>query len=180
MRKKFKECVREKVEIKRRGEKMTRQGRQGTYTEGTATLFPSPPLLYEHREETHTHTATKNTKGVVTHRTRKGGSGKREGGRDGLIHDEREKKYRKVQVKTQESGVSTQREMRCHRGKGKRETERGGTENESLIRHQSSSEGGRETLTTNTGGSWCQNRVIQYRQGHHEYAQSMAPQSQEQ
>lgn len=53
-----------------------RQGRQGTYTEGTATVFPSPPLLYKHREIT--QRATKYTKVVVTHKTRKGGRGKGE------------------------------------------------------------------------------------------------------
>ncbi len=47
-------------------EKKTRQGRQGTYTEGTATLFPSPPLLYEHRE-THIHTEPQNTQKVWSH-----------------------------------------------------------------------------------------------------------------
>lgn len=41
-----------------------RRGRQGTYTEGTATLFPSPALLYKHREDT--HRATEYTKVVVT------------------------------------------------------------------------------------------------------------------
>lgn len=65
--------------------------------------------------------------------------------------------------------------------RGKRETEReGGTEKESQIRHRSSSEGGIETLTTDTGGGWRQNRVLQYRQGHHENAQSTAPRSQQQ
>lgn len=55
----------------RKTEREWRQARQGTYTEGTATLFPSPPLLYKHREDTHTHThsATKYTKVVVTNKT---------------------------------------------------------------------------------------------------------------
>lgn len=55
-------CERERKKGKRKRE--MRQGRQGTYTEGTATVFPSPPLLYKHREDT--QRATKYTKVVVT------------------------------------------------------------------------------------------------------------------
>lgn len=60
-------CERERKKGKRKRE--MRQGRQGTYTEGTATVFPSPPLLYKHREDT--QRATQYTKVVVTHKTRK-------------------------------------------------------------------------------------------------------------
>lgn len=82
----------------------------------------------------------------------------------------KEKKgYREEQEK-KNGGRSTQRDE-VPQWREKIETGReGGTEKESLIRHQSSSEGGRETLTTDTGGGWCQNRVIQYTQSHHENA----------
>lgn len=74
----FQECERgrEEKEREKERERETRQERQGTYTEGTATLFPSPPLLYKHREDT--HRATKYTKVVVTNKTRRRG-GRKEG-----------------------------------------------------------------------------------------------------
>ena len=59
-------------------------------------MFPSPPLLYEHREDT--HRATEYTKGVVTH----GAERERSKGdiRDGLIHSAKRKGgYRGVRVK---------------------------------------------------------------------------------
>lgn len=65
----------------------TIQGRQGTYTEVTATWSPFPPLLYEHREDTHIHTKShKYTKGVVTQGAYTQNQGReRSEGREGWI-----------------------------------------------------------------------------------------------
>lgn len=66
-----------------------------------------------------------------------------------MICNERENGYRENKKQSVSRGGSTQRDMRCHSGE---RTERdGGTGKERRIRYRSSSEGGRETLTTDTG-----------------------------
>lgn len=139
--KKFQECVRVRGREKREREREreTRQGRQGTYTEVTATLSPFPPLLYEHREDTHTrthkhtyvHTATNTQKCCHTWSTHTEPGRERErskGDRDGLIHNEREKGYRGVHVKTKECQVEVQPKKRwgatAERRKRRRDRER--------------------------------------------------------
>lgn len=84
----------------------------------------------------------------------------------GLIHSEREKERSHGDKRKTNRWCATQK--REEREKGDRERTRLDT--------KSSSEGGRETLTTDTGGTECQNSVIQCRQGHHDNAQTASQQ----
>lgn len=141
-------------ETQRKRKREMRQGRQGTYTEVTATLFPFPPLLYEHREDIRTEPQVHKKCGH-TYSTHTEQGGEEEGGErrlDGLTHDER-------------TGVriegSTQSEMGRHSEVRKeRNIKRRSDRERESVRHQKQQWRWRETLTTDTGGDWCQNNVI--------------------
>lgn len=129
----------------------------------------SSAAVWAQRRHTHTNNAT-NTPNVWMwrkHKTRRRSDGERErrkGDRDGVIcSDQRGRVKRSTSLKALDWG-STQKEDGVPEWRDERERKRkGGTEKEGPIRHRSSSEGGRDTLTTNTGGDWCHESVIQTR-----------------